>query len=224
MRRLKPTPAAQPERRSGATLKSAEGLNLRQQRFVAEYLIDLNATQAAVRAGYSVRTAKSIGQENLTKPAILAAVLMGAKALIDRPLSAAERVIAEAKAIAYSDVRKLYKPSGELLSGKDVPAEVAPAIRFIREVRRSLGRGGTEVVREVHFWDKNAALNLLAKYHKLLTDKVEVQASHHFPDVRTLSNPALEAAENALLAKLIRERAAFARQVLATTEPADQES
>ena len=44
------------------------------ERFVAEYLIDLNATQAAIRAGYSVRTARAIGAENLTKPAIADAI------------------------------------------------------------------------------------------------------------------------------------------------------
>ena len=46
----------------------------KQQRFVAEYLIDLNATQAAIRAGYSEKTARFIGAENLTKPNIAAAV------------------------------------------------------------------------------------------------------------------------------------------------------
>lgn len=49
-------------------------LNPKQQRFVQEYLIDLNATQAAIRAGYSEKTAKAIGSENLTKPDIAAAV------------------------------------------------------------------------------------------------------------------------------------------------------
>lgn len=49
-------------------------LTPKQLRFVQEYLIDLNATQAAIRAGYSERTAKSIGQENLTKPAIAAEI------------------------------------------------------------------------------------------------------------------------------------------------------
>ena len=43
-------------------------LTAKQQRFCDEYLIDLNATQAAIRAGYSEKTAKQIGQENLTKP------------------------------------------------------------------------------------------------------------------------------------------------------------
>lgn len=49
-------------------------LTPKQAAFVREYLVDLNATQAAVRAGYSVRTAGSIGQENLTKPEIRQAV------------------------------------------------------------------------------------------------------------------------------------------------------
>lgn len=43
-------------------------MNARQKKFCDEYLIDCNATQAAIRAGYSPKTAKSIGQENLTKP------------------------------------------------------------------------------------------------------------------------------------------------------------
>lgn len=49
-------------------------LTPRQQRFVDEYLIDLNATQAAIRAGYSAKTARSVGSENLTKPDIAAAI------------------------------------------------------------------------------------------------------------------------------------------------------
>ncbi len=45
-------------------------LTPKQARFLDEYLIDLNATQSAIRAGYSEKTARSIGQENLTKPDI----------------------------------------------------------------------------------------------------------------------------------------------------------
>ena len=49
-------------------------LTPKQARFVAEYLVDLNATQAAVRAGYSAKTARQAGSENLTKPAVSEAV------------------------------------------------------------------------------------------------------------------------------------------------------
>ena len=53
-------------------------MNVRQKKFCDEYLIDCNATQAAIRAGYSQKTAKQIGQENLTKPDL--------KAYIDKQL------------------------------------------------------------------------------------------------------------------------------------------
>jgi len=45
-------------------------LTAKQKVFVAEYLVDLNATQAAVRAGYSEKTAYSVGHENLKKPEV----------------------------------------------------------------------------------------------------------------------------------------------------------
>lgn len=48
--------------------KGVAVMNAKQKRFCDEYLIDCNATQAAIRAGYSPKTAKQIGQENLTKP------------------------------------------------------------------------------------------------------------------------------------------------------------
>lgn len=49
-------------------------LTAKQKRFVEEYLIDLNATQAAIRAGYSARCAGEIGHENLRKPQIAAEI------------------------------------------------------------------------------------------------------------------------------------------------------
>ena len=52
----------------------AAGLTLKQQRFIDEYMVDLNATQAAIRSGYSKKTAKAIGAENLTKPTIRAEI------------------------------------------------------------------------------------------------------------------------------------------------------
>jgi phage terminase small subunit len=48
----------------------AHKLTPKQEKFCQEYIVDLNATQSAIRAGYSVRTARSLGQENLTKPDI----------------------------------------------------------------------------------------------------------------------------------------------------------
>jgi phage terminase small subunit len=50
-------------------------MTAKQSAFVGEYLVDLNASQAAIRAGYSEKTAYSIGQENLRKPEISAAIV-----------------------------------------------------------------------------------------------------------------------------------------------------
>lgn len=71
------------------------GLSPKQQRFVSEYLIDLNATQAAIRAGYSQKTARSIGAENLTKPDIAAAIAKAQEKVAERAeWTAADRLSA----------------------------------------------------------------------------------------------------------------------------------
>jgi phage terminase small subunit len=183
------------QRRPAPSVKTPDGLSPKQQRFVAEYLIDQNATQAAIRAGYSPRTAKSIGYENLTKPDVLAAITGGLRKLMDQPVSEAERIIAEAKRIAFSDIRRLYDPRGRLLSGQDLPDDIAPAVSSMRVVERSKGKGETEVIREVKLWDKNAAIGTLARVHKLLTEKVEVNSTVETrPDPKTLSDAELDAA------------------------------
>ena len=66
----------------------------KQQRFVEEYLVDLNATQAAIRAGYSERTAYSIGIENLKKPVIAVAVEAAMDDLAARTAVTQESVVA----------------------------------------------------------------------------------------------------------------------------------
>lgn len=70
-------------------------LNPRQTRFVAEYLKDLNATQAAIRAGYSERTAYSIGHENLNKPEIAAAIGAAQAKVAGKLELSAEKVLRE---------------------------------------------------------------------------------------------------------------------------------
>lgn len=68
----------------------------KQQRFVDEYLIDLNATQAAVRAGYSAKTAYSMGQENLSKPEIAHAIANARAAQSERTKIDADYVLRQA--------------------------------------------------------------------------------------------------------------------------------
>ena len=84
-------------------------LTAKQQRFVDEYLIDLNATQAAIRAGYSARTARSISNENLTKPDIQSAIEKGMKARSSRVEITQDMVLKELAKIGFSDIRKVVR-------------------------------------------------------------------------------------------------------------------
>jgi len=77
----------------------AQGLTEKQQRFVDEYLIDLNATQAAIRAGYSVRTAKSQGQRMLTFVDVLNAIQLKIVARSEKVGVDAEWVLTESVAL-----------------------------------------------------------------------------------------------------------------------------
>lgn len=77
-------------------------LNEKQKRFVLEYLIDLNATQAAIRAGYSKKTAYSIGQENLKKPEIQKAIQAKQNKLQNKLEITQERVLEELAQVAFS--------------------------------------------------------------------------------------------------------------------------
>ncbi len=84
-------------------------LTPRQQRFVDEYLIDLNATQAAIRAGYSAKTAGAIGNENLTKPEIAEAVAAAKKARSERVRLDADDVLRRWVEIADADPNELIQ-------------------------------------------------------------------------------------------------------------------
>ena len=85
------------------------GLNARQQRFVDEYLVDLNATAAAIRAGYSQKTAGSIGQENLKKPEIAAAIKEGMRDREERTEITQDLVVQEAYKLYRLCSRKIPK-------------------------------------------------------------------------------------------------------------------
>ena len=85
-------------------------LTARQEKFILEYLVDLNATQAAIRAGYSRNSARQIGQENLSKPVIAAAVAKAKRERSDSTKIDAEWVLRQAVAL-YQRCMQEIKPA-----------------------------------------------------------------------------------------------------------------
>lgn len=161
--------------------RQSAGLSPKQRKFVAEYLVDLNATQAAVRAGYSPKTAEAIGHENLRKPGISRAVQSGMKARADRVEIKADDVLRELGRIGFSDIAGLFDESGQLRAFRDIPMESRRAVAAIK-VKSHTEPGDEDTVvytTEIKLWDKNTALTNLAKHLKLLTEKVE----HSFGDM-----------------------------------------
>lgn len=157
-------------------------LTPKQERFVQEYLIDLNATQAAIRAGYSQRTASSIGEENLRKPEISAAIQAAKEARSERTHITQDRVLQELARIAFFDLRKLYREDGSLKAMHELDDEAAAVLAGVDvvETKGNAAMGGEdglrhvpEFVKKVKIPDKVAALGLAMRHLGMLRDKVE---------------------------------------------------
>jgi phage terminase small subunit len=147
-------------------------LTAKQKRFIEEYLIDLNATQAAIRAGYSPHTAKEIGYENLTKPHIRAHV---DKAMAERSKRTginAERVVIELARIGLINPGKLIN-FDEATVRADATEDDLAAVQSVK-VKTIPTEDGDIVEREVRLYDKNRALELLGKHLGIFTDNVKV--------------------------------------------------
>lgn len=143
-------------------------LTAKQQRFCEEYSIDFNATQAAIRAGYSKKTAGSIGDENLRKPEIqkyLFALKAEKKQANDLT---AQKVIDELAKLAFHNVQDFVNGGNSILELKFIDPEKAAAVSGIKTTARMYkGVGGkleTEVQTSLKFHSKERALELLGKH------------------------------------------------------------
>lgn len=96
-------------------------LTPKQERFVAEYLIDLNSTQAAIRAGYSKKTAYSIGNENLSKPEIVEAIQEAQEKRSEQTLIDAAWVLKRLAEESEADVADLFDENGHLKAVREWP-------------------------------------------------------------------------------------------------------
>ncbi len=141
-------------------------VNARQQRFVDEYVADPNATQAAIRAGYSPRTARQQGHRMLTNVDIAEAVEEERAALAERAGVSRDRVVEELKRVGLSDLRDAVEWGGkkfELRKSSEISPDVARAIREVTETVTEDEDGNRTVRRSVRLHDKLGALRDLAK-------------------------------------------------------------
>lgn len=147
-----------------------DGLTAKQARFIEEYLVDFNATQAAIRAGYSEETAGVIGYENLKKPYIQAEIRKRQADTAAALSITRDAVLREWKRIGFSDIRKVARfEGGELhvADSDDLTEDEAAAISEL-SMSETNGEKGNSVSRKVKLHDKVKALENLSKHLGLL--------------------------------------------------------
>ena len=144
----------------------------KQQRFVAAYLLSLNAAEAARQAGYSKRRANQAGHQLLTNSDVSAAIKTATAAQLASAGLSAARVLEELRRIALLDPRGFFTRRGRLKPVDALTAEQASALASSEIVRRNLvgGDGHTDMVHKIRFWDKVEALKTLAKYFGLIKE------------------------------------------------------
>ncbi len=116
-------------------------LTPKQAAFVAEYLVHHNASEAARRAGYSVKTAGQIGEKLLKKAEIRAAIAAGLAKQADTLEITAERILKERARLAFLDPRKLFDEEGAPIPIQDLDPDTAAAIVGIDVLEQYEGSG-----------------------------------------------------------------------------------
>lgn len=140
-------------------------LNERQLQFTEEYLVDLNATQAAKRAGYSDKTAYSQGQRLLKNVEIQEEIQAARARQMQRTRITADRVLQEYARIAFFDVRKLADDFGRPLDMTSIDDDTAAAVVGVELATERESNGeDLSYVRKYKMADKLRALDALSKH------------------------------------------------------------
>lgn len=186
MAATKKKPAA---KRAPAKRGRKAGLTAKNRMFAHEYVIDLNAQAAAIRAGYSEKTAGAIGFELLNKPEVAALIDELKAARAERCQIDADRVLLELAKVGFSDIRKVlkwrsnilaevkdpdtgeaagvYMASVELTDSEKLDDDTAAAIASVKQNK--------EGQLEIRLHDKQAALVSMGRHLGMFQDKLKVE-------------------------------------------------
>lgn len=156
-------------------------MNDKQNAFATEYVVDYNATQAAIRAGYSEKTAYSQGQRLLSNVEIQVAIKDLEAAAAARSAITKDKVIRELARVAFFDPRKLYHDDGKPVGLDSLDDDTAAALASVDMFEEYDYDGDSRVLigytKKYKWADKLRALEMLGKHLGMFTDKVHVEGS-----------------------------------------------
>lgn len=142
----------------GKTASAVQKLAPMQVRFVEEYMLDLNATQAAVRAGYSAKTAREQGSRLLSNVIVQSVIAERMKAREKRTEVTADRILKEAARLALFDVRKLFNADGTPKPITELDDDTAAGISGLEVATKGNAEMGVGEILKYKIADKNSAL------------------------------------------------------------------
>jgi len=142
--------------------KAQNHFTSKESRFCQEYMVDLNATQAAIRAGYSEKNARQIGNEVLGKEHIASRIsVLKAKAAQQIEYSHQD-VLKRLKSWVESDITETINLSPSQI--KELPLEVRQLITKFKHTKRFISEGISEEVVELHFVSKERAIEMINRH------------------------------------------------------------
>lgn len=162
---------ARKRRRAGGGPRQVRGeLNDKQRRFAQEYVVDLNATQAAIRAGYAPKSAAAQAHALLRNPKLTGLIgELKAKSAARLEITA-DRVLAELARVAFADIGAAFDESGALRPIHQIPEDTRRALSAIESDELREEGAAVGMTRKVKLADKLRGLEILAKHLKLLND------------------------------------------------------
>jgi phage terminase small subunit len=162
------------------TVTPNKKLTPKQERFCEEFLIDLNGTQAAIRAGYGVKRARITGAELVAKRNIWDRIEALKAERSERTGITAAMVLNEFARIAFCDISQIFKEDGSLKDMSDIPEDARRAIAGIEIVEEFEDSGEDRkqigYTKKIKFWDKPKALENLGKHLGIYLEDNKQQA------------------------------------------------
>ena len=162
-------------------MSNSEKLTAKQQAFVEQYLVSLNASDAALRAGYSKKTAPYIGAENLKKPLIKAAITEAKRNRSERVQVNADYVLKRLFEIDQLDVADILHEDHSLKSVREWPKAWRLSISAI-DIKQLEGPGPDieAILKKIKWPDKLRNLELIGKHVdvKAFEEQINVKVDH----------------------------------------------
>ena len=169
---------------------NGNGLSAKQQAFVSEYLKDLNATKAAIRAGYSPKTAHAQGSDLLRKPEISAAIQEGQQDAAARNEVTVDRIVQEYARIAFADVTDYVNVIGGEAVVKDTIGMTKDQTAAIAEISQT--KDGVRI----KLYDRGKGLDALGKHLGMFVERFKDETPDGPPPaIRVLFGPAEDDSE-----------------------------